>query len=257
MRQDDDPYGSPTSGAPGAPASPVPGDAGVPGSGDARDASVPGDLGVPGSLARVLADVAAERAAQDARWGVRDIPDGTDTGHAAVADAAKRDTDAAGQDGSLTWRHILEEEFHEALAETDPAALRTELVQTAAVAVKWVQAIDRRDGGRAHRTPAGAGGEKLVRDRIPQIIRAAGREARVRSAGDGEYRTFLGAKLYEEAGEYIASGDAAELADVLEVVYALAAMAGVSPGDLERARAAKAARTGRFERRWILRTPEA
>ncbi|MEO3887743.1 hypothetical protein [Nonomuraea sp. B5E05] len=28
-----------------------------------------GDAGVPGSLARVLADVAAERAAQDARWG--------------------------------------------------------------------------------------------------------------------------------------------------------------------------------------------
>lgn len=250
MRQDDDPYGSPVHGDSEAPDSRVPaGSAG-------HDSPVPGDFGVPGSLARVLADVAAERAAQDARWGVHDLPDGTDTRHAAVADGAKTDTHAAWQAGRLTWRHILEEEFHEALAETDPAALRTELVQTAAVAVKWVQAIDRRDGGLAHRTGTGGRREKLVRDRIPQIIRTAGRDPDVRVAGDGEYRTFLRTKLYEEVGEYAASGDAEELADVLEIVYALATAAGLSPDDLERLRAAKAARSGRFETRQILRTPE-
>ncbi len=217
---------------------------------------VGGDSNVPGSLARVLADVAAERAAQDEQWGVQDLPDGTVPGHAAVADAAKRDAQAAWKAGRLTWRHILEEEFHEALAETDPAALRTELVQTAAVAVKWVQAIDRRDGALAHRTGAGGRREKLVRDRVPEIVRAAGGVPDVRVAGDGEFLTFLRTKLYEEVGEYAASGDAEELADVIEVVHALAAAAGLSPDDLERLRAAKAARNGRFEQRLILRTPE-
>lgn len=47
-----------------------------------------------------------------------------------------------GGDGSITWEHILTEEFFEALAEDDPAALRGELVQLAAVAVKAVQALD-------------------------------------------------------------------------------------------------------------------
>lgn len=245
MRQDDDPYGSP---GPGVPA---PGGPGTPGR------PVPGDFGVPGSLARVLADVGAERAAQDARWGVQDLPDGTDTGHTAAADEAKREVDSAFRTGRLTWRHILEEEFHEALAETDPGALRTELIQTAAVAVKWVQAIDRRAGGLAHRTGTDGRREKLVRDRIPEIMRTAGDDPEVRAAGDGEDGTLLRTKLFEEAGEYAASGDPEELADVIEVVYALAATAGLTPADLERLRAAKAARNGAFQHRWVLRVPEA
>jgi hypothetical protein len=39
---------------------------------------------------------------------------------------------------------ILREEVYEAFAEEDPAALRTELIQVAAVAATWVDAIDRR-----------------------------------------------------------------------------------------------------------------
>ncbi|WP_157251299.1 hypothetical protein [Nonomuraea typhae] len=103
-----------------------------------------GDYGVPGSLARVLADIADERRAQDARWGIQDIPDGTSPSRTAAADAAKRETSAAFGEGTLTWRHILLEEVLESLAETDPEALRTELIQVAAVAVKWAQALDRR-----------------------------------------------------------------------------------------------------------------
>ncbi|MEU4509707.1 hypothetical protein AB0G05_09445 [Nonomuraea wenchangensis] len=104
-----------------------------------------GDAGVPGSLARVLADVTAERAAQDARFGMQELPDGTGGEAAASRSAAARDeTDAADHAGTLTWRHILAEEVLEAFAETDPGRLRAELVQVAAVAVKWVQALDRR-----------------------------------------------------------------------------------------------------------------
>jgi hypothetical protein len=49
-----------------------------------------------------------------------------------------------GGDGSITWEHILTEEWAEALSEKDTVALRSELVQVAAVAVKWIEAIDRR-----------------------------------------------------------------------------------------------------------------
>jgi mutator protein MutT len=100
---------------------------------------------MPGSLAGVLAEVAAERAAQDGTHGVQHLPDGTGGGAAtAEAGTARRETDAAAGAGTLTWRHILMEEVLEALAETEPDRLRAELVQVAAVAVKWAQALDRR-----------------------------------------------------------------------------------------------------------------
>ena len=60
---------------------------------------------------------------------------------------AKARTDEASQasgDGSITFEHILTEEWAEAIAESDPVALRAELVQVAAVAVQWVEAIDLR-----------------------------------------------------------------------------------------------------------------
>ncbi|MGW0811048.1 hypothetical protein [Nonomuraea sp. NPDC002799] len=104
-----------------------------------------GNAGVAGSLARVLADVAAERAAQDAMWGMQVLPDGTGgAGSVAESDLARRETETAAAGGGLTWRHILAEEVLEAFAETDAERLRAELVQVAAVAVKWAQALDRR-----------------------------------------------------------------------------------------------------------------
>ncbi|MEU8176501.1 hypothetical protein AB0C14_26820 [Microbispora hainanensis] len=122
----------------------------------------PGDYGVPGSLHRVLTDVTAERVAQDAMWGLREHPDGTEPAYAREADLAKRAVADAAAEGRLTWRHILHEEVLEAFAEDDPDRLRTELIQVAAVAVKWVQAIDRRavppaDSGTADSGTADSG----------------------------------------------------------------------------------------------------
>jgi predicted house-cleaning noncanonical NTP pyrophosphatase (MazG superfamily) len=95
---------------------------------------------------------------------------------------------------------------------------------------------------------------KLVRDKIPEIIRAQGGEPVVRIAGAGEYRELLRAKLVEEAGE-VATADAAhapeELADVLEVVLALAADLGLDAGGLEKLRVAKAADRGSFTERIV------
>ncbi|REE94940.1 NUDIX domain-containing protein [Thermomonospora umbrina] len=213
--------------------------------------------GVRGSLGRVLTDIAAERAAQDTLWGVRDLPDGTGDRYGERAEEAEREAAAASSEGRLTWRLLLTEEFWEALAESEPERLREALVQVAAVAVQWVQSLDRRSGAMAHR-PRLRGGrpEKLVRDRIPEIIQAAGRRPETRVTEGGEYLAFLRAKLYEEAGEYVAGGDPTELADVLEVVLALASHHGIEPEALERMRAAKTAERGGFSERVLLRLPE-
>ena len=62
---------------------------------------------------------------------------------------------------------------------------------------------------------------KLVRDKIPQMIEAQGEKPVTRTLGDGEYHAALEQKLLEEAGEYRESRELAELADILEVVFAL------------------------------------
>lgn len=93
----------------------------------------------------VLAEIAAERATQDAQWGEQNHPDGT--GLPVYQHSAHRyrdHADRAAASGCLAWRDVLLEEVHEALAEADPALLRAELVQVAAVAAAWAEAIDRR-----------------------------------------------------------------------------------------------------------------
>jgi predicted house-cleaning noncanonical NTP pyrophosphatase (MazG superfamily) len=397
------------------------------------------DERVPGALSRVLADIADEREAQDRLWGVQEFPDGSGPAYVQRADEAKAECAAAHERGELTWRHILTEEFFEVLAESDLGRLRVELIQTAAVAVKWVQSIDGRDDALPHRSekpdgasdpttdteqpnpttdpeqpgpteptdlsesaclaepeghteppglaklarlsepacltepaspaeptaqsaspaqptgpaeppgraepsglaepagtaePAGLGGlagfteralakpvglaeagapnepagfteaaglasraglaepaglteptglgesaglakqaglgeatglgepgapgrslgraEKLVRDRIPEIIRESGRNPVTRVAERSEYAALLSDKLYEEAGEYVASGDPSELADVLEVIRTLASLHGLTPTALERLRAEKATERGGFAHRHVL-----
>ncbi|MEV4839866.1 NUDIX domain-containing protein [Nonomuraea sp. NPDC049486] len=107
--------------------------------------TIDGDYGLPGSLGRVLRAVADERVAQDRRWGVQEgLTDGTGPQHGDEAERAKRETGEASREGRLTWRHVLVEEVLEAFAEEDPDRLRAELTQVAAVAVKWIQDIDRR-----------------------------------------------------------------------------------------------------------------
>ena len=95
---------------------------------------------------------------------------------------------------------------------------------------------------------------KLVRDKIPQNIRAQGGEPIVRIAEAAEYRALLRAKLAEEVGEVLAADDAdapGELADVLEVVLALAADLGMNARQMESLRAAKAAERGGFAGRIV------
>ncbi len=104
----------------------------------------------------VLAEVRKERVRQHAKWGQQDLADGTGgtwefcngqhEGWAEEAreDAIRRCQEAPDRPWGDTFALILNEEFAEAMAETDPERLRSELVQVAAVAVQWIEAIDRR-----------------------------------------------------------------------------------------------------------------
>lgn len=96
----------------------------------------------------VLEEVYLERERQDAKWGEQNHPDYTGISEVdrMAADAARKMCDEAFKSGVGAWRYILLEEVLEAFAESDPARLRAELIQVAAVAIAWVECIDRRGG---------------------------------------------------------------------------------------------------------------
>ena len=93
---------------------------------------------------------------------------------------------------------------------------------------------------------------KLVRDKIPQIIEAAGKACTCSILTEQEYRTLLDAKLSEEVAEYQESGELEELADILEVIHAIAAARGSSIEEVEAIRQAKREARGGFEQRILL-----
>jgi predicted house-cleaning noncanonical NTP pyrophosphatase (MazG superfamily) len=91
--------------------------------------------------------------------------------------------------------------------------------------------------------------QKLVRDLIPDIITADGQIPITRVLNDDEFRAELLKKLQEEIAEYIESYQPEELADILEILHALASLDGVNPAALEMIRAEKAAKRGSFAKR--------
>ncbi|OGL70241.1 hypothetical protein A3B32_02360 [Candidatus Uhrbacteria bacterium RIFCSPLOWO2_01_FULL_53_9] len=93
---------------------------------------------------------------------------------------------------------------------------------------------------------------KLVRDRIPEIIRLNGAECATRIATQEEYCDLLRQKLQEEVNEFLEHNDPNELADVLEVMHALCEVLGVSFDDIESARLQKAQERGGFLKRIFL-----
>ncbi|MFK0142624.1 nucleoside triphosphate pyrophosphohydrolase [Streptomyces murinus] len=93
---------------------------------------------------------------------------------------------------------------------------------------------------------------KLVRNRIPQLIRDTGAEPITYTASPDEYRAQLRDRLREKVADFLAADSEVEkLSAVREVVYALAADLGVDAKQLEEIRAAKAAARGGFGDRII------
>lgn len=87
---------------------------------------------------------------------------------------------------------------------------------------------------------------KLVRDKIPEIIRSDGKQCTTEILSDDEFLEMVDAKLDEELAEYHKDKNIEELADLLEVVYAAAMARGYSVEELEKVRADKALKKGAF-----------
>lgn len=117
----------------------------------------------------IAREVLAERDRQDAKWGEQNHPDlhsgylglaetveSRLSEHALFAELAgryKQLNHIAALTATIDWTGILLEEVYEALAESDPALLRAELLQVAAVAQQWASAIDRRSPAPVQREP--------------------------------------------------------------------------------------------------------
>ncbi len=93
---------------------------------------------------------------------------------------------------------------------------------------------------------------KLVRDKIPEIIERGGATPVTRILNDGEYLTELDRKLSEEVSEYLESGSLEELADVSEVLAAILCAHGYTADELLRAMNEKRAERGGFAERIYL-----
>lgn len=93
---------------------------------------------------------------------------------------------------------------------------------------------------------------KLVRDRIPEIIEASGAKCKTEILSDEKYIEMLDAKLDEEVAEYHKDKSIEELADLLEVIYAIAVAREYSVDDLEIIRIKKAFERGAFNKKILL-----
>ena len=94
---------------------------------------------------------------------------------------------------------------------------------------------------------------KLVRDRIPEIIKLSGKKCSTEILSDEEYLKSVDAKLDEELAEYHRDQNIEELADLLEVIHAAALARGYTLEELEQVRAEKAAKRGGFEKRILFK----
>ena len=94
---------------------------------------------------------------------------------------------------------------------------------------------------------------KLIRDRIPEIITAAGKTCIAEVLSGEDYLRMVDAKLDEELAEYHKDQNIEELADLMEVVRAAAAARGYSVEQLEHIRAEKYEKRGGFEKKLLLK----
>ena len=92
---------------------------------------------------------------------------------------------------------------------------------------------------------------KLVRDRIPEIIEAQGRESVNHIADDEEFQKALMNKLREEVEEFIEEPCREEMADIMEVIYAILKNQEFTFEEIEEVRKKKAKERGVFDKKII------
>ena len=93
---------------------------------------------------------------------------------------------------------------------------------------------------------------KLVRDRIPDIINADNRKAITRILDNNEYIKELNLKLQEELQEYLEDNNVEELADIVEVIYGILGSKDITIEDFEKIRKDKVAKRGAFKEKIFL-----
>ena len=94
---------------------------------------------------------------------------------------------------------------------------------------------------------------KLVRDRIPELIESSGKTCTIGILSDSDYVYMIDKKLDEELAEYHKDQNLEELADLLEVIRAAAVARGYTLEELEQVCAEKAVKRGGFEKRILLK----
>ncbi|HOA42909.1 MAG: nucleoside triphosphate pyrophosphohydrolase [Bacillota bacterium] len=93
---------------------------------------------------------------------------------------------------------------------------------------------------------------KLVRDKIPQLIEESGRKQTSRVLNEGEYFNALIDKIIEEIEEFRASGEEEEIADVYEALDCLVKLKGYEPMHIDYIRLIKREARGSFKERILL-----
>ena len=94
----------------------------------------------------------------------------------------------------------------------------------------------------------------LIRDKIPEIIEQSGKNCIIEVMDNYTYIEYLDQKLNEELAEYQQDKSIEELADLLEVMYAVVVARGHSVAELERIRLEKAEKRGAFEKKLLLKS---
>lgn len=94
---------------------------------------------------------------------------------------------------------------------------------------------------------------KLVRDRIPEIIKKSGKECEIEIVNGIEKQELLEKKLLEEVNEYMEDKNLEELADVMEVLFGLANELGFTEEDLLNKRNEKLLERGGFKKGIVLK----
>ncbi|MGI6594663.1 MAG: phosphoribosyl-ATP pyrophosphohydrolase [Christensenellales bacterium] len=93
---------------------------------------------------------------------------------------------------------------------------------------------------------------KLIRDKIPQIIEASGKKCKTRILDEVEYKEHLKLKLQEELNEYLESDNVEELADLYEVLKSILDLENISLEEFNKIVDSKSDKRGGFKKRLLL-----
>jgi len=93
---------------------------------------------------------------------------------------------------------------------------------------------------------------KAIRDKIPEIIQESGEKCNIQTLSDEKFLVEIEKKLSEEVTEYQNDKNPEELADILELIYRIAQLKGISKQELEQIRIKKLQDRGGFDKNLFL-----